>query len=206
MKEEKKPKSWITWVPSDGIRCEVRVYNNLFSVPEPSERWEEELNPTSEAVHKTAIVDPSIVDICDAKHVDKWKSNAAFQFERNGYYVVDTDTTFNSSDKSGSLVFNRTVSLKEEVFKKEISEEEARAIEERREKSKRDKEAKETRMKIPAEDFFRLAPEYKDRFSKFDEKGTPSHDAKGEKLTKSALKKLEKEKQKHIKQLAKFNK
>ena len=63
-----------------------------------------------------------------------------------------------------------------------------------------------SRMKIPAESFFRLAPEYKDRFSKFDEKGTPTHDTKGEKLTKSALKKLEKEKQKHIKQLAKFNK
>ena len=56
---------------------------------------------------------------------------------------MDTDTTFNSSDKSGLLVFNRTVSLKEEVFKKEVTEEEARAIEERREKSRRDKEAKE---------------------------------------------------------------
>ena len=61
-------------------------------------------------------------------------------------------------------------------------------------------------MKIPAEDFFRLAPEYKDKYSKFDEKGTPTHDAKGEKLTKSALKKLGKEKQNHTKQLVKFNK
>jgi len=61
----------------------VRVYNNLFSVPEPSERWEEELNTTSEVVHKSAIIDPSVVEMCDVKNVDKWKSNCAFQFERN---------------------------------------------------------------------------------------------------------------------------
>lgn len=201
-----KPKSFITWVPSDGIRCEVRVYNNLFSVPEPTDRWEEELNPQSEVVHAEAIVDPSVLEVCDAKDVDKWKSNAALQFERMGYFAVDTDTTFNSSDRSGSLVFTRTVSLKEEVFKKEVTEEEARAIEERREKSRKDKEAKEARMKIDPADFFKLAPEYEGRFSKFDDKGIPTHDAEGNELTKSALKKLEKEKQKHIKQLAKLKK
>jgi len=201
-----KVKSHITWVPQDGIRCEVRVYNNLFLVPEPSDRWEEELNPQSEVVHKQAIVDPSVAEICDAKHVDPWNNNAALQFERMGYFVVDIDTTFQSSDLSGSLVFNRTVSLKEEVFKKEISEEEARAIEERREKSRRDKEAKEARMKIDPVDFFRLAPEYEGKFSQFNEEGIPTHAADGKELTKSALKKLQKEKQKHINQLAKHNK
>ena len=61
-------------------------------------------------------------------------------------------------------------------------------------------------MKIDPADFFKLAPEYEGRFSKFDDKGIPTHDAEGNELTKSALKKLEKEKQKHIKQLAKLKK
>ena len=61
-------------------------------------------------------------------------------------------------------------------------------------------------MKIAPEDFFKLAEEYKGKYSKFNEKGTPTHDADGNELTKSALKKLEKDRLKHIKQLAKFNK
>ena len=59
----------------------------MFSVAEPTDRWEEELNPKSEIVYQKAIVDPSVVDICDSKLVDKWKSNAALQFERNVSYI-----------------------------------------------------------------------------------------------------------------------
>ena len=43
-----KPKTYISWVPADGIRCEVRVYNHLFTVPEPTDLWEDEVNPKSE--------------------------------------------------------------------------------------------------------------------------------------------------------------
>jgi len=57
-----KPKTFITWVPSDGIPCEVRVYGHLFTAPEPTDRWEEELNSTSEIIHPNAIVDPSVRD------------------------------------------------------------------------------------------------------------------------------------------------
>lgn len=199
-----KPKSHITWVPDNGIRCEVRIYNNLFSVPEPSDRWEEELNPSSEVLHTDSIVDPSVMETI--KNVDRWNSNAAFQFERQGYFVVDTDTTFNSLDKTGKLVFNRTVSLKEEVFKKEITEEEARVIEERREKSKRDKLAKETRMLIDPIDFFRKAPEFEGKYSQYNDEGVPTHAADGKELTKSALKKLTKDKAKHVKQFTNFHK
>jgi glutaminyl-tRNA synthetase len=194
-----KPKSYITWVPQDGIPCEVRVYNHLFTVPEPSDRWEEELNPNSEIIYPNALVDPSVRDMVDAKFVDKWHSNPSLQFERLGYFVVDTDTTFDSVSGQGRLVFNRTVSLKEEVAKKQISEGDAAELKRRKEKQQADKEAKEARMKIALVDLFRLAPEYVGLYSMFDKDGMPTHDAEGKEVTKSALKKLAKERMKHEK-------
>ena len=202
-----KPKSYITWVSSDGIPCEVRVYNHLFTVAEPTDQWEEELNPESEVVYPKAIVDPSVREVVDAKDVNKWKSNTALQFERIGYFVVDQDTTYDSKTNSGKLVFNRTVSLKEEVFKKKLTAEEEAAIEERRVQAQNDREAKERRMQIDPINLFREADEYKGKFSKYNEEtGVPTHLADGTELTKSAMKKLEKEKQKHVKALAKWKK
>jgi len=203
---KKKPKSYITWVPKDAITCEVRVYDNLFAVPEPTDLWEEELNEKSEVVYSKALVDPSVREFVDAKNVEIWKSNLALQFERLGYFVVDIDTTYDSTEGTGSLVFNRTVTLKEETFKKEVSEEEMAEIVRRKQKAKEDREAKEARMKIAAIDFFKLAPEYKGLYSKYSEDGVPTHLADGAELTKSAMKKLGKEKKKHEKQLAAFKK
>ena len=194
-----KPKTYISWVPADGIHCEIRVYNHLFTVPEPSDLWEEELNPDSEVLYKTAIIDPSVRDLVDAKHVDPWKSNVAFQLERIGYFVVDIDTSYDSVTRQGTLVLNRTVSLKEEVFKKELTAEEEAAVEARKSKGRKDVEDKEKRMKIDPKDLFQVAEEYTGKYSKFHpETGIPTHTADGEELTKSAMKKLDKEKQKHF--------
>mmetsp|Transcript_244 Transcript_244/g.444 ORF Transcript_244/g.444 Transcript_244/m.444 type:complete len:696 (-) Transcript_244:169-2256(-) len=202
-----KPKSYITWVPKDGIPCEVRVYGHLFTVPEPSDRWEEELNDKSEIIYANAIVDPSVREVADSKFVDKWHSNPALQFERVGYFVVDVDTAYDSAKNGGKLVFNRTVSLKEETFKKELTEEELAKIDERKAKAKADKEAKEARMKIPLEDFFKLAPDFKGLYSKYnDDTGVPTHLAGGTALTKSAMKKLAKEQMKHKKALMSWEK
>eukprot|EP00568_Trieres_chinensis_P000377 CAMPEP_0183309426 /NCGR_PEP_ID=MMETSP0160_2-20130417/25335_1 /TAXON_ID=2839 ORGANISM="Odontella Sinensis, Strain Grunow 1884" /NCGR_SAMPLE_ID=MMETSP0160_2 /ASSEMBLY_ACC=CAM_ASM_000250 /LENGTH=701 /DNA_ID=CAMNT_0025473453 /DNA_START=201 /DNA_END=2306 /DNA_ORIENTATION=+ len=202
-----KPKTYITWVPSDGIPCEVRVYGHLFTVPEPTDRWEEELNPESEVVYPNAVVDPSVREYADARHVDRWRSNPALQFERFGYFVVDTETTFDSASGGGKLVFNRTVSLKEESFKKELNEEELAEIEARRDKAKKDKEAKEARMQIDPADLFKLAPEFAGKYGTYDEKtGVPKTLADGTELTASAMKKLKKEQAKHAKQVAKFKK
>jgi glutaminyl-tRNA synthetase len=197
----KKPKSWITWVPKNGIRCEVRVYGHLFTVPEPSDRWEEELNDNSETVYANAIVDPSVGEIVDAKDVNIWTSNAALQFERIGYFVVDVDTKYDSKKNEGALVFNRTVSLKEETFKKELTEGEIAAIEARKAKTKSDQAAKEEKMKISTEDLFKLAPEYKGTYSKFNDAGIPTHLADGTEVSKSAMKKLAKDQKKHQKAL-----
>mmetsp|Transcript_15758 Transcript_15758/g.24504 ORF Transcript_15758/g.24504 Transcript_15758/m.24504 type:complete len:701 (+) Transcript_15758:108-2210(+) len=205
--DRKKPKTYITWVPSDGIPCEVRIYNNLFTVPEPTDLWEKELNPESEVVHPHAMIDPSVKDCVDVQDIDKWKSNAAFQFERMGYFVVDLDTEYKSSENCGKLVFNRTVSLKEESFKKELTAEEEAAVQARKEKGKADVEKKEARMKIDPKDFFKLCEEYQGKYSKFDdETGIPTHDADGKELTKSAKKKLAKDQTKHIKQVKAWTK
>jgi glutaminyl-tRNA synthetase len=206
-----KPKTYISWVPTGSIPCEIRVYNHLFTVPEPSDLWEEELNPDSEIVYSNGFVDPSVRELVDASRVDPWKSNQALQFERMGYFVVDLDSTYDSKTGQGKLVFNRTVSLKEEVFKKKatnaLSKQEEEANDARKLKQKADLEAKEARMKISPKDLFQLADEYKGKFSKFDpETGVPTHDADGTELTKSAVKKLKKEQEKHAKQLSKWNK
>eukprot|EP00566_Odontella_aurita_P007834 CAMPEP_0113539290 /NCGR_PEP_ID=MMETSP0015_2-20120614/7835_1 /TAXON_ID=2838 /ORGANISM="Odontella" /LENGTH=707 /DNA_ID=CAMNT_0000438951 /DNA_START=88 /DNA_END=2211 /DNA_ORIENTATION=- /assembly_acc=CAM_ASM_000160 len=203
----KKPKSFITWVPSDGIPCEVRVYGHLFTVPEPTDRWEEEVNPKSEAVHPNAIIDPSVKDAVDASRVDRWTSNPALQFERLGYFVVDVDTAYSSSSNSGGkLVFNRTVSLKAEIKVHEKTPAELAAIEARRSKAKADEAAKKERLKISPEDFFKLAAEFKDKYTRYDDTGLPTHDKDGKEVTKSMKKKLEKERTKFKKQLMKAGK
>mmetsp|Transcript_4359 Transcript_4359/g.8390 ORF Transcript_4359/g.8390 Transcript_4359/m.8390 type:complete len:233 (-) Transcript_4359:282-980(-) len=205
-RDAKKPKSYITWVPSDGLTCEVRVYNHLFTEPEPSDRWEEELNRESEIVHPNAMIDPSVISLVDKKDLDKWKSNQALQFERLGYFVLDIDTTFDSTTKEGKLVFNRTVSLKEDkaVVKKDDAESEQKR--KRAEQQRNAAAARDKLLTIDPKDLFKVAPEFEGKYSKFDDTGLPTHLADGTEVTKSAKKKLEKERTKHAKKFAKSKK
>lgn len=201
-----KPKAFISWVPSDSIKSEVRIYNNLFTVAEPTDLWEDELNPESEIVYENALVDPSISEAVDYRSIDKWSSNVVVQFERFGYFVVDYDTTYDTEKNEGLLVFNRSVSLKEESFKKKLTAEEEAKLAARKAQQEKDLASKEKRMTIDPKDFFREADEYKGKFSKYDDEGIPTHDAEGNELTKSMNKKLVKELQKHKKQQAAWQK
>jgi glutaminyl-tRNA synthetase len=202
-----KPKTYISWVPSDGLKCEVRVYDHLFVVPEPSDLWEDELNPQSEVVYPNAVVDPSVAEVVDARKMDRWTSAPGLQFERFGYFCADSaDTTFDPETGEGRLVFNRTVSLKEEAFKKKLTPEEEAAIEARRAQAKKGLEDKERRMRIDPVDLFRLGEEYAGRYSEYNADGVPTRDAGGAEVTKSMMKKLAKEQQKHAKQVAVWRK
>ncbi|XP_052043199.1 glutamine--tRNA ligase [Apodemus sylvaticus] len=102
-----KPKAFIHWV-SQPLVCEIRLYERLFQHKNPEDPVEvpggflSDLNPASLQVVKGALVDCSVAR---AKPFDK------FQFERLGYFSVDPD-----SDQ-GQLVFNRTVTLKEDPGK-----------------------------------------------------------------------------------------
>lgn len=200
--ERTKPKTYLSWVPSNSIPCEIRIYNHLFTVPEPSDLWEDEINPESEQVFANALIDPSVAEVIDVKDIDKWKSNTALQVERFGFFVVDLDTTFDSKTHTGSIVLNRTVSLKEDKGKSG-GEKSAPANDGRKLVSTEEREA---RMSIAPEKFFREAPEYQGKFSKYEGDGFPTHDEDGKEVSKSMAKKLKKELEKHKKQVSSFSK
>jgi glutaminyl-tRNA synthetase len=100
-----KVKGNITWVGvADGIAAEVRLYDRLFSVPQPDtgeKDFLEELNPESLKV-VTAYLEPSLKSA---------KPDEKFQFERHGYFVADRVDHLKGG--SGKPVFNRVTGLKD---------------------------------------------------------------------------------------------
>src|SRR6185369_10559415 len=106
----RKVKSTIHWVSAaHAINAEVRLYDNLFSKEDP--------NDVPEGQDFTANLNPnSLETLTEAKLEPSLKSaepGARYQFERLGYFCVDTDST------PGAPVFNRTVALKDTWAKKQ---------------------------------------------------------------------------------------
>lgn len=105
--ESEKPKGFIHWV-SNPLICEIRLYDMLFLHKNPEDPSEvpggflTDINMDSLRVIPSAFVDVS---------VKSGKVYGCFQFERLGFFSIDRDTT---SDK---MVFNRTVTLKEDKDK-----------------------------------------------------------------------------------------
>ncbi|GJQ79008.1 Aats-gln [Trypoxylus dichotomus] len=101
-----KPKAFIHWV-SNPIGIEVRIYQRLFKHKNPEDPTEVPDGFLSDCNENTLNVLTSFADesLLSAKVYDK------FQFERLGFFSVDPD----SSEKH--LVFNETVSLKEDAGK-----------------------------------------------------------------------------------------
>ena len=97
-----KVKAAITWVSvADGVSAEVRLYDRLFSDPQPDaggKDFIEALNPNSLKV-VTAYVEPSLAAA---------KPDEKFQFERFGYFVADR-----LDHAAGKPVFNRVTGLKD---------------------------------------------------------------------------------------------
>ena len=97
-----KAKAAITWVgAADGVQAEVRLYDRLFTDPQPDAGGKDYLallNPASLTM-VTAWVEPSLAQ---AQPDDK------FQFERHGYFVADR-----MDHTAQHLVFNRIVGLKD---------------------------------------------------------------------------------------------
>ena len=100
----RKVKSTMHWVSAaHAISAEVRIYDKLFTKPDPSDFEEggsvlDNLNPNSLVVLTSAKLEPSLAN---ARLEDR------FQFERVGYFCLDPDST------PGNLVFNRTLPLKD---------------------------------------------------------------------------------------------
>ena len=100
----RKVKGTLHWVSAQyNQKVEVRLYDRLFNVENPAEEKERDfrelLNPDSFIVKTDCRIEPYLASI--AKPGDR------FQFQRMGYFCVDSDST---SDK---LIFNRTVALKD---------------------------------------------------------------------------------------------
>jgi glutaminyl-tRNA synthetase len=90
------------------LPCEVRLYEHLFTKPNPDDVEEDghfldNLNPNSLEVLQS-VIEPSV-----------WGASAGaqYQFERTGYFTVDPDST------PAKLVFNRAVGLKDSYAKAE---------------------------------------------------------------------------------------
>ena len=102
MSEALKVKATIHWVAAHTAKpVEVRLYDRLFTVPEPdgdrNVDFKTLLNPDSLTI-VTALVEPSLLSATAGDH---------FQFERIGYFAADPDS------QPGAPVFNRTVTLKD---------------------------------------------------------------------------------------------
>ena len=98
----RKVKGTIHWVSaSHCLTGEARIYDRLFSVETPGvdkdTDWKAQLNPNSLEA-KTVYLEPSVNGV---------KAGYTCQFERQGYYCADPDST---PDKP---IFNLTVSLKD---------------------------------------------------------------------------------------------
>ena len=101
----RKVKSTLHWVSAaHALEAEVRLYDKLFTranpddVPEGAD-WKAGVNPNSLEVLTGCRVEPSLKGAAPG---------GRFQFERLGYFCVDPDSA------KGGLVFNRTVTLRDE--------------------------------------------------------------------------------------------
>jgi glutaminyl-tRNA synthetase len=97
----RRPKATLHWVSAQhGIPAEVRLYDYLFSRPDPGADGDlfADLNPASETVVRGALVEPSLLEV---------PIGGTVQFERLGYFAADPDSA------PGQPVFNRTLTLKD---------------------------------------------------------------------------------------------
>lgn len=103
----RKTKSTINWVEyNSAIDAEVRLYDRLFAVENPSASdadFRELLNPDSLKIVEGCKVDASMGNVKEYDH---------FQFLKVGYFTADRDS------QPGKPVFNLTVSLKDNWAKK----------------------------------------------------------------------------------------
>jgi glutaminyl-tRNA synthetase len=101
----RKVKATIHWVSADhAVEAEVRLYDHLFAKEDPDDvpdgsDWLTNINPKSLERLTSVRVEPVLANA---------KPGERFQFERLGYFCID------SADSSPAhLVFNRTVTLRD---------------------------------------------------------------------------------------------
>ena len=97
----RKVKSTLHWVSAaHAVDAQVRLYHRLFTseTPGADRDYRQDLNPASLQILEGCKLEPA---------ARLARPGDRFQFERMGYFCVDSDST------DGRLVFNRTVTLKD---------------------------------------------------------------------------------------------
>jgi len=157
--KDMKPRPGIIhWVEaSTAVNCQINQYDRLFITEEPGKEsgdFLQDMNPDSLQVIKDAVVEPSVAEdvtkklkevnesASSAKKV--YPSSLAYQFERNGYFALDKD-----SSGAENLIFNRVVTLRDTFADKHLKNEgRKRGGQKQEEQKKSDK---------PVEDLRRVA-------------------------------------------------
>ena len=102
--DKRRVRSTLHWVSAKhALKAEVRLFDRLFMTENPTRNedgqdFTDNLNPDSLEVRPTCYVEPSLKGA---------EVGSVVQFERLGYFCVDTD----SSDEK--LVLNRTITLRD---------------------------------------------------------------------------------------------
>jgi len=100
----RKVKATLHWVSAEhALEAEVRLYDHLFNREDPTDvedgaDFKDYLNPNSLEILTSCRVEPGLGGA---------KPGSRYQFERQGYFCVDPDSS------AGKLVFNRTVPLRD---------------------------------------------------------------------------------------------
>lgn len=97
-----KVQGTLHWVSANhAVEVEARIYDRLFKVENPGSEegdFKDYINPDSLQVIPKVFAEPALL---------KAKAGERFQFLRKGYFCLDADS------KNNSLVFNRTVTLRD---------------------------------------------------------------------------------------------
>lgn len=95
-------KGTLHWVSvKHAVTAEVRLYDRLFKVEDPSSEegdFKDYINPASLQTISAVYTEPSLA---------KAKFDESYQFIRKGYFVLDKDSS------TSGMVFNKTVGLKD---------------------------------------------------------------------------------------------
>jgi glutaminyl-tRNA synthetase len=101
-KDGRKVKGTLHWVSAEhAVEAEVRLYDRLFSQENPNDGddFKRFLNPSSLEVLRGCKLEPALAQA---------KPGEGFQFERLGYFCVDS-----RDHRAGQLVWNRTIELRD---------------------------------------------------------------------------------------------
>jgi glutaminyl-tRNA synthetase len=98
---QRRVKGTLHWVSQEhGVPVEIRDYDRLFLTSVPGEESGDllkDINPES-FKKRNGFAEPSLANV---------KPGSNFQFQRKGYYVVDSDSSL------GKIIFNKTVGLRD---------------------------------------------------------------------------------------------